>query len=114
MVNLTVDGKPVQVPEGAMVLMAAKKAGARVPTLCDMKGINQIGACRVCVVEIEGEERLSAACNTPVSEGMAVLTNTPKVIQARRANVQMMLLLHSFALQRRAGNTGNRSSRFRP
>ena len=94
MVNLTVDGKPVQVAEGTTVLGAAKLAGIHVPTLCDMYRTNQIGACRVCVVEIEGEERLSAACNTPVSEGMAVLTNTPKVIQARRANVQMILSEH--------------------
>jgi len=94
MVNLTVDGKSVQVPEGSMVLMAAKEAGARVPTLCDMKGINRIGACRVCVVEVEGEERLCAACNTPVVEGMVVRTSTPKVVRARRANVQMILSEH--------------------
>ena len=94
MVNLTVNGQAVQVPEGAPILSAAFASGTRVPTLCGIKGVSDIGACRVCVVEVEGCERLMAACNTPAEEGMAVRTDTPRVLEARRVNVQLMLSQH--------------------
>jgi len=94
MVNLTINDITVQVEEGSTILQAAKAAGITIPTLCAMKDINLIGACRVCVVEVEGEERMAAACNTPVAEGMVVRTNTPAVIRARRVNVQMILSEH--------------------
>ena len=81
-------------PEGSTILDAAKLAGVDIPTLCFMKEINEIGSCRVCVVEVEGEDALAAACNTPVFDGMAVRTNTPRVIAARRANVETILATH--------------------
>ncbi len=95
MVNLTIDGKAVAVNEGTTILEAAKSAGITIPTLCYLKEINEIGACRVCVVEIEGQERLSAACNTVVSEGMTVLTASPKALAARKANVRLILSQHN-------------------
>lgn len=77
------------------ILTAAASAGITIPTLCYLKDINEIGACRVCVVEIEGVERLQAACNATVSEGMAVYTNSPKVREARRINVELILSQHN-------------------
>lgn len=94
MVELFVNGQAVSVPDGATILQACKEAGARVPTLCYLPKVSQPGACRICVVEIEGESRLAAACNTPVSAGMSVLTSTPRVISARRANMRMILSEH--------------------
>ena len=94
MCKVTIDGIVVQAPEGSTILDAAKLAGVDIPTLCFMKEINEIGSCRVCVVEVEGEDALAAACNTPVFDGMAVRTNTPRVIAARRANVETILATH--------------------
>ncbi len=94
MVKLIIDNKTIEVREGTTILEAAKKAGIEIPTLCYLKGINEIGACRVCVVEVEGCERLSAACNTPVTEGMVIHTNSPRVREARRANLQLILAEH--------------------
>ena len=94
MVNLTINGIPVQAEEHMTILTAAASAGITIPTLCYLKDINEIGACRVCVVEIEGVERLQAACNATVSEGMAVYTNSPKVREARRINVELILSQH--------------------
>jgi NADP-reducing hydrogenase subunit HndD len=76
MVNLTIDRIAVSVPAGTTVLEAARQANIHIPTLCYLKGINQIGACRICVVDT-GARALSAACVMPVSEGMVVKTNTP-------------------------------------
>lgn len=95
MVNLTINGIPVQAKEHMTILTAAASAGITIPTLCYLKDINEIGACRVCVVEIEGVERLQAACNATVSEGMAVYTNSPKVREARRINVELILSQHN-------------------
>ena len=94
MVNLKIDGIAVSVPEGTTILDAAKAAGVRIPTLCYFKDLNEIGACRVCVVEVEGLERLPAACNTPVTEGMNIFTNSPKVRLARKINVELILSAH--------------------
>ena len=94
MCKVTIDGIAVQAPEGSTILDAAKLAGVDIPTLCFMKEINEIGSCRVCVVEVEGEDALAAACNTPVFDGMAVRTNTPRAIAARRANVETILATH--------------------
>ena len=94
MVNLTIDGIAVSVPAGTTILDAAKAAGVRIPTLCYFKDLNEIGACRVCVVEVEGVERLPAACNTPVTEGMNIFTNSPKVRLARKINVELILSNH--------------------
>ncbi len=94
MVNLTIDEKKVSVPEGTSILEAAKQAGIKIPTLCYLKDLNEIGACRVCVVEVEGKDKLLAACNNPVEEGMVVRTNTPRVIKNRKKTVQMLLSRH--------------------
>ncbi|AZR74823.1 ferredoxin [Anoxybacter fermentans] len=94
MINLFIDGKEVEVPEGSTVLQAAEKAGKKIPTLCFLKDINEIGACRVCLVEVEGARNLLASCVTPVSEGMKVLTNTPRVRRARKLQVELLLSNH--------------------
>ncbi len=94
MVTLKIDNRTVEVPDGATILEAVKKCGITIPTLCYFKGLNDIGACRVCVVEVEGEERLVAACNTPAADGMVVFTKSLRVREARRVNVQLILSEH--------------------
>ena len=94
MVTLTINRKQVQVPEGTTILEAAKSAGIIIPTLCYLKELNEVGACRVCVVEIEGAQRLSAACNTPVEEGMVVYTNSRRAREARKINTELLLSKH--------------------
>ena len=93
MVHLTIDGVPVSVEEGTTVLKAAHAAGIKIPTLCWLKDINEIGACRMCVVDV-GARSLAAACVMPVSEGMVVKTNTPQVRHARRAVLELILSNH--------------------
>jgi len=83
MVNLTINGIPVEVPEGSTILEAAQKAGIRIPTLCYLKDINAIGACRMCVVEVKGARAWAAACVYPVNEGMEVYTNSPEPFSAQ-------------------------------
>ncbi len=94
MVTLKIDRKTIQVKAGTTILEAARKAGFGIPTLCYLEGINEIGACRVCVVELKGAEQLVTACNTAVQEGMEVLTSSPRVRHARRAAVELMLTEH--------------------
>lgn len=94
MVNVTIDGRSVSVPEHTTILDAAEQAGIDIPTLCFLKDLNEIGSCRVCVVEIEGIDQLVAACNNYVLEGMVVRTNSPKVRMARKANVELLLSQH--------------------
>lgn len=94
MVNLTIDGRAVSVAEGTSILDAAATVGIKIPTLCYLKDLNEIGACRVCVVEIEGIDQLVAACNNTVLEGMVVRTNSPKVRVARRMNLELLLATH--------------------
>ena len=94
MVNVTIDGKQVQVPEGSTVLAAAKIANIEIPTLCHLKEINEIGACRICVVEIKGGRALQAACVYPVSEGMEVYTNSAVVRESRRVTLELILSDH--------------------
>ena len=106
MVKLTIDGKEARVPENTTILEAAASVGIKIPTLCFLKHLNEIGACRVCMVEIEGYEKLFTACNNPVKEGMVVRTNTRKVWNVRRNNVQLLLSQHDVncALCVRNGN----------
>ena len=85
MVNVTIDGKNISVPEKTSILEAAKTAGIKIPTLCYWKELNEIGACRVCVVEVEGWNRLVAACNTQVEDGMVVRTNSKKARETATA-----------------------------
>ena len=82
-VTLTIDHKSVTVPENTTILEAARSVNINIPTLCYLKDINEIGACRICMVEVEGEQRLVAACDTQVAEGIVVHTNSPRVQGAR-------------------------------
>jgi len=93
MVNLTIDGVKVSVEAGTTILKAAHAAGIKIPTLCWLKDINEIGACRMCVVDV-GARALAAACVMPVSEGMVVKTNTPQVRQARKSVLELILSNH--------------------
>ncbi len=95
MVNLIIDGKAIAAREGSTILAAAKENGIRIPTLCWFKELNEVGACRVCAVEVKGEKKLLAACNTVVSEGMEVITNSERVREARRVNLQLILSAHN-------------------
>ncbi len=94
MVNLTINGRSVQVPEGTTILEAAKKANIDIPTLCFLKDINEVGDCRMCVVEVEGMRGFATACIQKVQEGMVVKTNTPQVIEARRIVLDLILSNH--------------------
>ncbi len=96
MVNLTIDKIQVQAPKGTTILDAAASVGIMIPKLCFLKGINEIGACRVCVVELVGKDTLVAACNTQVEEGMEVLTHSQKAMNARRTNVELILSQHDY------------------
>ena len=84
MVNIKINGMPLSVPKDSTILEAARYAGINIPTLCFLKDINEIGACRMCVVEVKGARSLVAACVYPVNEGMEVFTNTPKVQESRK------------------------------
>lgn len=94
MVNLKINNIPVSAPKGSTILEAAKIAGIRIPTLCYLKDINAIGACRVCVVEVKGARTLVASCVYPVNEGMEVFTATPKVLASRKTTVELILSNH--------------------
>jgi NADH-quinone oxidoreductase subunit G len=93
-VSLIMDGIAISVPQTMTILDAAREAGINIPTLCFYEGLNDIGACRVCVVELEGSEQLVAACNNPVTDGMVIRTNSPKVRRARKTNVELLLSQH--------------------
>ena len=95
MVNITINNIPIAVEEGTTIMEACKEAKMPVPSLCYLKGINEIGACRVCVVEVKGIERLVTSCNNVVKEGMEILTNSPKVREARRINIKLILSQHN-------------------
>ena len=94
MVNLTIDNVKVSVPEGTTIMEAATDAGIRIPKLCFLKEINEIAACRVCVVEVEGKSKLITACNNIVEEGMVVYTNSAKVRKNRKTIVKLILSHH--------------------
>ena len=95
-INITINGMAVEAPKGSTILQAAKGAGIDIPTLCYLKEINEIGACRICMVEAdEGRgARLVASCVYPITEGMKVYTNTPKVIEYRKKTLQLILSDH--------------------
>lgn len=99
MVNLIINNKPVQVPEGTTILEAARTVNVKIPTLChldlhDIKMVNKSASCRVCVVEVEGRKTLAPACSTPVFEGMIVKSDTKKSVKARRTVVELLLSDH--------------------
>lgn len=95
MVSFTLDGKKIAVENNTTIMEAAAQNGIPIPHLCYLKGINEIAACRVCVVEVEGKDRLITACNNVVKEGMVVYTNSPKVRRHRRTNVELILAQHN-------------------
>ena len=93
-VNIKINGMPLSVPKGYTILEAARSAGINIPTLCYLKDINEIGACRICVVEVKGARSLVASCVYPVSEGMEVTTNSPAVLKSRRLTLELILSTH--------------------
>lgn len=94
MVNITIDHREISVPEGTTIMEAAASIRIQIPKLCYLKDINEISACRVCVVEVEGQNRLVTACNNVVEEGMVIYTNSPRVRRNRRHTVDMLLSQH--------------------
>ena len=94
MVNIKINGMPLSVPAGSTILEAARYAGINIPTLCWMKDLNEIGACRICVVEVVRARTLVTACVYPVSEGMEIYTNSPRVMKARKMTLELMLSTH--------------------
>ena len=94
MVNITIDSRKIQVPANYTVLEAARQANIDIPTLCYLKDINEIGACRMCVVEIKGARSLQAACVYPVSEGLEIYTQSPAVREARKVTLELILSNH--------------------
>lgn len=94
MVNIKINGMSYEVAAGSTILEAAREAGIDIPTLCFLKDVNQIGACRMCMVEVKGAKSLVAACVYPVNEGMEVFTNTPKVQKSRKMTLELLLSVH--------------------
>ena len=94
MLHLTINGKPVEVPEGSTIMEAAEAAGVKVPSLCHMKNVHQYGSCRICVVEVEGMKNLQASCMVKAREGMQVKTHSPKVLAARKVLYELLLSNH--------------------
>ncbi|MGN1143508.1 MAG: [FeFe] hydrogenase, group A [Anaerovoracaceae bacterium] len=94
MVNLKINGQKISVAEGTTIMEAARQVGVEIPHLCYLKEINEIGACRVCIVELAGHNKMVTACNTVCQEGMEVLTNSPRVRRNRKINVELILSDH--------------------
>ena len=86
MVNLTIDGREITVKENTTIMEAASQNGIPIPKLCYLKGINEIAACRVCVVELEGKEKLITSCNNVAKEGMVIHTNSPESQKTQKNN----------------------------
>ena len=96
MVNLKIDKIDVSVPEGTTVMEAAASVGIKIPSLCYLKNINEIAACRICLVELKGKDKLITSCNNVVQEGMEIYTNSKRVMNARRTNVGLILSQHDY------------------
>ncbi|MBI4778825.1 NADH-quinone oxidoreductase subunit NuoG [Candidatus Desantisbacteria bacterium] len=94
MVTLLIDGKQITVEKGTMILEAAEKAGVKIPALCADKRLIGFGACRMCVVQLKGRKSLIPACFNPVKDGMEVITNSPEIVESRRAQLQLILAEH--------------------
>lgn len=88
--TLTIDGKEIAIEAGSSILQAAQEAGVRIPTLCHMEGVSDVGACRLCLVEVEGSPKLFPACVTEVAEGMVIHTETEKLKDYRRMAVELI------------------------
>ncbi|HOC09683.1 MAG TPA: 2Fe-2S iron-sulfur cluster-binding protein, partial [Bacillota bacterium] len=96
MVNLTIDGIQVQVPQGKTILQAAQSIGIDIPTLCYDPRLRPDGACRMCVVEVEKARTLVCSCSTPAAEGMVVHTESPRVVEARKEILRLMWANHPY------------------
>ena len=94
-INLKINGMAVSAPAGSTILEAARLAHIEIPTLCFLKDINEIGACRICIVEVKGAKSLVTSCVYPINEGMEVWTNTPKVLESRKKTLQLLLSNHN-------------------
>ena len=94
MVHLTIDNIPVEVEEGITILEAARKVNIDIPTLCFLKEVNEVGDCRMCIVEIEGRRNFATSCIQKVEEGMIVHTHTKAVIEARKMMLELILSNH--------------------
>jgi NADH dehydrogenase/NADH:ubiquinone oxidoreductase subunit G len=93
-ITATIDGRQVKVKGGMTILEAAKASGIDIPTLCYHQDLTPFGACRVCVVEVEGSRTLVGSCHTPITEGMVIHTHSPKVLAARKMIVELLLASH--------------------
>lgn len=91
-ISIRIDGEMVNASEGQTILEAAQASGKSIPTLCYLKGLKAVGACRVCMVELAGVDRLFAACTTPVQDGMSVITNSPRLSKYRRITIELLLV----------------------
>ena len=94
-ITIKINGMEVSAPKGSTILEAARLAHIEIPTLCFLKDINEIGACRMCVVEVKGAKSLVVACVYPINAGMEVWTNTPKVLESRKKTLQLLLSNHN-------------------
>ena len=94
MVNIKINNMPLSVPKGISILEAARMASIEIPTLCYLKKINEIGACRICMVEVKGARSLVTACVYPVNEGMEIFTNTERVRKSRKMTLELILSTH--------------------
>ena len=94
MINLTIDGINVSVQEGTTILEAARTAGIDIPTLCFLKEINEVGDCRMCIVEVEGKKGFATSCIQKVEEGMVIKTNSKDIMEARKVILDLILSNH--------------------
>ncbi len=92
--QITINGRNIEAAEGSTILQTARREGIEIPTLCYLEGVNDIGSCRLCVVELSGSEELVPACNTKVKEGMVILTHSERVKAARRMVLNLLLSEH--------------------
>ncbi len=90
--SIKIDGELVTATEGMTILQAAKEADKYIPTLCHLEGLTPVGACRVCIVEVSGSDRLFPACTTPVQDGMSVITNSPRLTRYRKISLELLLI----------------------
>lgn len=95
MINLTIDGKQIEVKENTTILDAARQNGIDIPTLCFLKDINEVGDCRMCIVEVEGRRGFATSCIQTVEEGMVVNTHTPNVLEARHVILDLIVSNHA-------------------
>lgn len=95
MVNIKINGKNYKANKNITALQACRNAGIKIPTLCYLKEINEIGSCRICLIEVKGENKLVSSCNTTIWEGMEIFTDTPKIRQAREINLKLILSQHN-------------------